>query len=160
MKIRASHWAKAASRRLLSLWIMDNFTGHITNAWRNNDSKGETLHPRAIYYMWSDISCSLMFLKKLQTQNTPCVPLELLMKNNFRGMDYHKYLQPQNETVDTPRDPDTSYADWLFLNCSAGSISEPRFNTAVWSNETSISYQGEILSLRQSMVSLQWLDWK
>lgn len=58
------------------------------------------------------------------------MPLELLMKNNFREMDYHKYLQPQNETTDTPHDPDMNHAEWLFQK-----ESEPRFNKAVWSNE-------------------------
>lgn len=49
-----------------------------------------------------------MFLKQLQFQDKSASPLELLMKISIRGTDYHKYLQPQNETVGTPHDPDTS----------------------------------------------------
>ena len=78
-----------------------------------------------------------MFLKKLQTQNKPCSHLELLMKNNFGGTDYHKYLPPQNETVSPSETLTHSMLTGYFSIAVLGQkMSEPRFNTAVWSNET------------------------
>lgn len=62
-------------------------------------------HQRVVFYMACDVifhTACQPFLGKLQSQNKPCLPLELLIKNNFREMDYHKYLEPQNETVGTP----------------------------------------------------------
>lgn len=77
---------------------------NVYDTWWTHSAGDVILHTARRRFLWKHQSWDLL-------------PLELLMRNNLKEMDYHWW----NVTVDTLHDPDISHADWLPLCCSVGS---------------------------------------
>ena len=119
---------------------MDNVCrGHIRNAWRNNDSKGDNISPEGniLYGLWRDISYSLSNLswRSFKAQISHACLRSYWWRTTLERWIIINIWSCKMKLSALRRDPDTRPAGWFYFSIVGSENVKPRFSTVVWSNE-------------------------